>query len=87
MIPARPPDPDSLSSMEIRIGVVHTSREITLDSEDSTEVLEAAVRKALSEKTPLVLSDRRQRQVLIPADKLAYIEFGGPVDRKVGFGI
>ena len=73
--------------MEIRIGIVHSSREITLDSEDSTEVLEEAVRKALADKTPLVLADRRQRQVLIPADKLAYIEFGGPVDRKVGFGI
>jgi hypothetical protein len=73
--------------MEIRIGIVHSSREITLDSEDSTEVLEEAVRKALADKTPLVLADRRQRQVLIPVDKLAYIEFGGPVDRKVGFGI
>ena len=73
--------------MEIRIGIVHTSREITLDSEDSTEVLEEAVRKALADKTPLVLADRRQRQVLIPVDKLAYIEFGSPVDRRVGFGI
>lgn len=73
--------------MEIRIGIVHSSREITLDSEDSTEVLEEAVRKALADQTPLVLADRRQRQVLVPVDKLAYIEFGGPVDRKVGFGI
>jgi hypothetical protein len=73
--------------MEIRIGIVHSSRELTLDSEDSTEVLQETVRKALADAAPLILKDRRQRQVLIPVDKLAYIEFGDPVDRKVGFGI
>jgi hypothetical protein len=73
--------------MEIRIGIVNTARELTLDSEESTEVVQETVRKALADETPLVLKDRRERQVLIPVDKLAYIEFGGPVDRKVGFGI
>ena len=73
--------------MEIRIGIVHSSRELTLDSEDSQEVVQEAVQKALEDEAPLILKDRRERQVLIPIDKLAYIEFGGPVDRKVGFGI
>ena len=73
--------------MEIRIGIVHSSRELTLDSEDTTEVVQEAVQKALKDEAPLILKDRRERQVLVPIDKLAYIEFGGPVDRKVGFGI
>jgi hypothetical protein len=73
--------------MEIRIGIINSSRELTLDSEDSTEAIQETVRKALADELPLVLKDRRERQVLIPADKLAYIEFGDPVDRKVGFGI
>jgi Protein of unknown function (DUF3107) len=73
--------------MEIRIGIVNSSRELTLDSDDTTDVIQETVRKALADSAPLVLKDRRKRQVLIPVDKLAYIEFGDPLDRKVGFGI
>ena len=32
------------------------------------------------------LADARGRQVLVPADKLAYVEIGESEARKVGFG-
>jgi hypothetical protein len=34
----------------------------------------------------LVLSDDKGRQVMVPADKVAYVELGESETRKVGFG-
>ena len=34
----------------------------------------------------LVLSDDKGKQLIIPVDKLAYVEVGEPNERRVGFG-
>lgn len=73
--------------MEIKIGVQHTPREIVLESGQSAEEVESAVTDALSGKTQLLsLTDERGRTVLIPSDRLAYVEIGEQAVRKVGFG-
>ncbi|SFB91219.1 DUF3107 domain-containing protein [Streptomyces aidingensis] len=73
--------------MEIKIGVQHTPREIVLDSGQSREEVESAVSGALSGETKVLkLIDEHGRQVLVPADRVAYVEIGEPVARKVGFG-
>ena len=42
---------------------------------------------ALAGKTEiLALEDERGRRVVVPADKLAYVEIGEPESRRVGFG-
>ena len=38
------------------------------------------------EVTVLALTDERGRQVVVPSDKLAYVEIGEPESRRVGFG-
>ena len=73
--------------MEIKIGVQHTPREIVLESGQSAQEVESAVTAALSGATQLLsLTDARGRTVLIPADRLAYVEIGEQAVRKVGFG-
>lgn len=73
--------------MEIKIGVKGTSRELVLESESSAEEITATVSAALSsEHGVFSLSDARGRQVLVPAEKLAYVEIGEAETRKVGFG-
>ncbi|WP_030560594.1 DUF3107 domain-containing protein [Streptomyces aureocirculatus] len=73
--------------MEVKIGVQHAPREIVLESGQSAEEVERAVSEALSGKTPLLsLEDDHGRKVLVPADRLAYVEIGEPTQRKVGFG-
>ena len=73
--------------MEIKIGVQHAARELSLESELSAEEVEKAVNAALTGKTGLlVLSDEKGRKVMIPADRLAYVEIGEPSARRVGFG-
>ncbi|GGR68556.1 ATP-binding protein [Streptomyces aureoverticillatus] len=73
--------------MEVKIGVQHAPREIVLESGQSVEEVESAVSEALSGKAQLLtLADDKGRKVLVPADRLAYVEIGEPTVRKVGFG-
>ena len=73
--------------MEVRIGVQHVARELVIDSPDSTDGVTTAVSAALTgESKILSLDDERGRRVVVPADKLAYVEIGEPANRRVGFG-
>lgn len=73
--------------MEVKIGVQHAPREITLESPESAEEIERAVGEALSgASTLLSLVDEHGRRVLVPSDRLAYVEIGEQAARKVGFG-
>lgn len=73
--------------MEVKIGVQHAPREITLESRQSAEEVERAVADALGGKERLLsLVDEHGRKILVPADRLAYVEIGEPTARKVGFG-
>lgn len=73
--------------MEIKIGVQHASRELTVESALSPAEVEAAVSAALSGKSVLlVLEDEKGRKVMVPADRLAYVEIGEQSVRRVGFG-
>ena len=73
--------------MEVRIGVQHATRELVIDSTETTESILATVSAAVSgEVSVLALTDERGRQVVVPSDKLAYVEIGEPESRRVGFG-
>ncbi|GGW32654.1 ATP-binding protein [Streptomyces lucensis JCM 4490] len=73
--------------MEVKIGVQHAPREIVLESGQSVEEVERLVSEALAGKTQLLsLQDEKGRKVLVPTDRLAYVEIGEPTVRKVGFG-
>lgn len=73
--------------MEVKIGVQHAPREIVLESGQSAEEVERAVADALVGKAQLLsLSDEKGRKILIPAEKIAYVELGEPAVRRVGFG-
>ncbi|MFJ8657686.1 DUF3107 domain-containing protein [Streptomyces sp. NPDC093795] len=73
--------------MEVKIGVQHAPREIVLESGQSAEEVERAVADALAGKAQLLsLSDEKGRKILVPAEKIAYVELGEPTVRRVGFG-
>ncbi|GAA0926802.1 DUF3107 domain-containing protein [Streptomyces thermoalcalitolerans] len=73
--------------MEVKIGVQHAPREIVLESNQSPEEIERTVAEALAGKSQLLtLVDEHGRKVLVPADRLAYVEVGEPAPRRVGFG-
>ena len=72
--------------MEIKIGIQNTPRELNLESNQTAAEVEAAVAAALKEGGVLTLVDDKDRKVLVPADKIAYVEIGEPTGRRVGFG-
>jgi hypothetical protein len=73
--------------VEVRIGVQHATRELVIESAETTDAVVALVSAAVSgESTVLALTDERGRQVVIPSDKVAYVEIGEPESRRVGFG-
>jgi hypothetical protein len=75
------------TTVEIKIGVQHAARELSLESELSAEEVEQAVSAALTGKTGLlVLADEKGRKVIVPSERLAYVEIGEPATRRVGFG-
>ncbi|WP_410784975.1 DUF3107 domain-containing protein [Kribbella sp. C-35] len=73
--------------MEVKIGVQHANRELVLESEQTPEEVQELVAAALTGKSGLLeLADEKGRKVLVPADRLAYVEIGEVSTRKVGFG-
>ena len=73
--------------MEVRIGVQHAPRELVIESGQDADTITAAVSDALTgESRILSLNDVKGRRVVVPADKLAYVEIGEPEERRVGFG-
>jgi len=74
--------------MEVRIGVVYTARELTVETDDSVDSVTAAIEGAMSNGDPLLwLTDTKGRRIGVPVDKIAYVEVAADAGgRKVGFG-
>ena len=72
--------------MEVKIGVQYAMRELALESTQTPDEIEKAVAAAVKAGGLLTLVDERGRRVVVPADRLAYIEIGESGERRVGFG-
>lgn len=73
--------------MEVKIGIQFAARELVVDSGQTPAEVEKAVAEALkADLGMLTLVDEKGRRVLVPADKLAYVEIAEAETRRVGFG-
>jgi hypothetical protein len=73
--------------VEVKIGVQYAARELVLESAQSADEVVKAVSEALrADLGVLTLVDDKGRRVLVPADKLAYVEIAESEQRRVGFG-
>jgi len=76
--------------VEIRIGIKHISRELTVDVADEADAVTKTVTEALAQgDTPgatLNLTSSKGKHVIVPVSALAFVEFGGDDTRRVGFG-
>ena len=73
--------------MEIKIGIQHVSRELTVESPLTPAEVETRITEALEGSSKvLVLEDEKGRKVIVPTERLAYIEIGELSVRRVGFG-
>jgi hypothetical protein len=77
----------SLIHVEVRIGVKGAPRELSIESAQSADEIEAIVAKALKDSAATVtLVDEKGRRVIVATDKLAYLEIAEADSRRVGFG-
>ena len=72
--------------MEVRIGVTNVAREVVFESADTPEDVAQAVSSSLSSGSALELTDERGHRVIVPADRIGYIDIGPGQNRRVGFG-
>ena len=72
--------------MEVKIGVQFAARELTIESGQTPDEVTKAVADALKADLGILsLVDEKGRRVLVPADKLAYVEIAEAEQRRVGF--
>jgi hypothetical protein len=74
--------------MEVRIGVVHTPKELTVDLEGGVDDAVKLVETALKDGAAMLwLEDVKGRKVGVPTDKLGYVEVDADdSSTRVGFG-
>jgi hypothetical protein len=77
--------------VDIRIGVTQASREIAVEVDDDVKVrqaIKASVESAMKgEIDTLWITDKKGRDIAVPAAKIAYVEIGSAdADRRIGFG-
>ena len=82
--------PTEESPVDIRIGVIHSLKEIEVelpDDADREDVRRRVDEVMADESKTLWLTDRFGREVAVPASKVAYVELGRPdAERRIGFG-
>jgi hypothetical protein len=71
--------------MEVKIGVTQANRELVVDTDLDAAAIEEQVRTALTEGGVLSLTDAKGRRVVVPGEKLAYIEISTSTAGQVGF--
>jgi len=71
--------------VEVKIGVQHAPRELTLESAQTPAEVEQAVTEAIAKDGLLTLTDEKGRRVIVPVDKVAYVEIAETSNRPFGF--
>jgi hypothetical protein len=72
--------------VEVKIGVQNVAREITFETDASSQEVAKAVAEAVEKGTMLTLTDEKGRQVMVPGSVLGYVSLGESERRGVGFG-
>lgn len=72
--------------MDVKIGIADSSRELTVTVDDDAAKVVEAVDSALAGNA-LTLIDNKGRTVIVPTDKIAYVEIGSGEMPRVGFSI
>ena len=74
--------------MEVKIGIQSVPRELVVETDTPADEIERQLTLALAggDRFLFALAMAKGGKILVPADKIAYVEFGAPEARRVGFG-
>jgi hypothetical protein len=71
--------------VEVKIGIQSIPRELVVETRLSAKEIEESLAAALADGKLFSLPDDKGGKVLVPADKIGYVEFTGTEQRRVGF--
>ena len=73
-------------TVEVKIGVQNTARELVIETDESNESVAAQVKEAIADSDGvLTLTDTKGKVTVVPTAKLAYVEIGRSTAGQVGF--
>ena len=73
-------------TVEVKIGVQNASRELVIETDETSEGVATLVKDALgADDGVLTLTDTKGKVTVVPTAKLAYVEIGRSVTGQVGF--
>ena len=75
--------------MEVKIGIQSIPRELVIETDTPVEEVERALAEALQATDGqglFTLDTAKGGRLLVPADKIAFVEFSPDQARRVGFG-
>jgi DNA-binding MurR/RpiR family transcriptional regulator len=77
-----------MRAMEVKIGVIYSPKELSVEFDGNSEEVVATVEAALHDGAPVLwMSDKKGRRIGIPSDKVAYVEITEEdAVQRVGFG-
>jgi Protein of unknown function (DUF3107) len=87
-LPTAADEVEGSRSMEVRIGVVYTPKELTVEVDNTVDHTVDLINRALTGNEPMLwLTDAKGHRVGVPVDKLAYVEVDADdATKRVGFG-
>jgi len=71
--------------VEIKIGVQYAARELVVETDETLEAVEKLIADAIASGGVFTLQDRKGKHVIVPAEKITYVEIGTGTPGKVGF--
>jgi hypothetical protein len=74
--------------VEVKIGIQSVPRELVVETDTPADEIEQQLTRVLTggEHSVFVLAMSKGGKILVPGDKIAYVEFAAPEARRVGFG-
>jgi hypothetical protein len=73
-------------SVEVKVGVADTARELVLNSTQTPDEIESLVAAAMKDSAgTLSITDDKGRRYVVPSARIAYVEIGTADSRRVGF--
>ena len=79
------PAAKSSARTDVKIGISDSTQELNIECENSQSEVIAKVTEAIKSSSVLSLSDSKGREILVPFNKISYVEVGESADRRVGF--
>lgn len=85
MATTKPKTPAPTVSVEVRVWVQGAAKEITITVDSPAQTLLQQAQDALTGGEVLTLTDNRGRTLMLAGDRVAAIEVGAQIERRVGF--